>query len=106
MHKAAQRAAAGSRQQACRATVVAVGLGRDGLRARAPTTDLWDLIANVLVLCSSRIVNLVVAVLMVLGGISQFFPIGLYAASLSYSGCGWMLTGSVATASRRLSAFT
>lgn len=27
---------------------------------------------------SSRIVNLVVAVLMVLGGISQFFPIGLY----------------------------
>lgn len=27
--------------------------------------------------CSSRIVNLAVAVIMVLGGISQFFPISL-----------------------------
>jgi Trk-type K+ transport system membrane component len=36
--------------------------------------------ANIARFRSSRIVNLIVAVLMVLGGISQFFPIGLYVA--------------------------
>lgn len=37
------------------------------------SANRWCFVAG-----SSRIVNLVVAVLMVLGGISQFFPIGLY----------------------------
>jgi hypothetical protein len=60
---------------------------------------LGDVLANLaLSLRSSRIVNLVVAVLMVLGGISQFFPIHLY-VSLSrrkvcwVGECGWVLIG-------------
>jgi hypothetical protein len=51
---------------------------------------LGDVLANLaLSLCSSRIVNLVVAVLMVLGGISQFFPIHLY-VSLSRRKVCWV----------------
>ena len=42
------------------------------------TNSSPEQLANFYVPLSSRIVNLVVAVLMILGGVSQFFPLGMY----------------------------